>query len=83
MWQGLQTITDNKGKPSRELLSDVSLPYKLIAFYARIEARNTQPCSHLFLNLVGDQAYHRCFVRKLNDGVGVMHGHAVMGEQGV
>jgi hypothetical protein len=28
MWQGSQTITDYKGKPSRELLSDVSLVYQ-------------------------------------------------------
>jgi hypothetical protein len=32
---------------------------------------------------VGDQAYHCCVVRKLNDGVGVMFGHTVVGEQGV
>jgi hypothetical protein len=35
------------------------------------------------LIVVGDQAYHHCVVSKLNDGVGVMHGHAVVGEQGV
>jgi hypothetical protein len=29
MWQGLQTITDYKGKHSRELPSDTSLPDKL------------------------------------------------------
>jgi hypothetical protein len=37
MWQGLQTYKGNyKGKPSRELPSDVTLPDKLNAFYARI-----------------------------------------------
>ena len=33
--------------------------------------------------VVGDQAYYCCGVGKLNDGVGVVLGHAVMGEQGV
>ena len=44
MWQGLQTITDHKGKHSRELPSDVSLPDKLNYFYARFEASNTETC---------------------------------------
>ena len=34
MWQGLQTITDYKGKQSQELLSDTSLQDELIYFYA-------------------------------------------------
>ena len=42
MWQGLHTITDNKGKPSRELPSDMSLPDYLNAFYAPFEASNTE-----------------------------------------
>ena len=33
--------------------------------------------------LVGDQAYHCCVIGKLNDGVGVVPGCAVMSEQGV
>jgi hypothetical protein len=41
MWQGLRNITDYKGIPSCELPSDVSLPDKLNAFYARFEASNT------------------------------------------
>ena len=32
---------------------------------------------------VDDQAYHCCVVCKLNDGVGVVPGHTVVGEQGV
>ena len=44
MWQGLQTITDYRGKPSRELPSDASLPEELNAFNARFEASNTEPC---------------------------------------
>ena len=31
----------------------------------------------------GDQAYHCCVVSKLNDDLGVVLGHAVVGEQGV
>jgi hypothetical protein len=41
MWQGLQTITDYKGKPSRELPSDAELQNELNAFYARFEEYNT------------------------------------------
>jgi hypothetical protein len=44
MWQGLQTITDYKGKHSRELPSDTSLPDELIYFYACFEASNTEAC---------------------------------------
>ena len=35
------------------------------------------------LIVVGDQAYHCCVICKLNDGVGVVPGQAVMTEQGV
>ena len=44
MWQGLQTITDNKAKHSRELPSDTSLPDELNYFYARFKANNTETC---------------------------------------
>ena len=44
MWQGLKTITDYKGKPSRELPCDASVPDELNAFYARFEASNTEAC---------------------------------------
>jgi hypothetical protein len=44
MWQGLQTITDYKGKYSRELISDTSLPDELNNFYAHFEASNTETC---------------------------------------
>ena len=43
-WQGLQTITDYKGKHSRELPSDTSLPEELNNFYARFEASNAEAC---------------------------------------
>ena len=44
MWQGLQTIMDYKGKHSRELPSDTSLPDELNYFYARFVASNTETC---------------------------------------
>ena len=44
MWQGLQIITDYKGKHSRELPSDTSLPDEQNSFYARFEESNTEPC---------------------------------------
>ena len=44
----MQTITDYKGKHSRELPSDTSLPDELnhfyARFYARFEASNTEAC---------------------------------------
>ena len=44
MWQGLQTITDYKGKHSQELPSDMSLSDELNYFYPRVEASNTETC---------------------------------------
>jgi hypothetical protein len=44
MWQGLQSVTDYKGKPSHELSSDTSLPDELNNFYAHFEASNTEAC---------------------------------------
>ena len=41
MWQGLQTITDYKGKPSHELLSATNLPGALSDVYSRYEASIT------------------------------------------
>ena len=35
------------------------------------------------LDVVGDQAYHCFVIGKVNDGVGVVLGRAVMSEQGV
>jgi hypothetical protein len=42
MWQCLQMITDYKGKPSHEMLSDAELPNELNAVYARFEEYNTE-----------------------------------------
>ena len=42
MWQGLQTITDYKGKHSRELPSDTSLPDEQNHLYAHFEVSNTE-----------------------------------------
>jgi hypothetical protein len=44
MWQGLQTITDYKGKHRQELPSDMSLPDELSYFYTRFEANNSETC---------------------------------------
>ncbi|KAM9404055.1 uncharacterized protein ACWYII_028103 [Salvelinus alpinus] len=44
MWQGMQTITDYKGKHSRELPSDTSIPDELNNFYACFEASNIETC---------------------------------------
>ena len=44
MWQGLQTITDYKGKHSRELPSDTSQQDELNYFYACFEASNIETC---------------------------------------
>ena len=44
MWQGLQTITDYKGKHSRELPSGTNLPDDLNYFYARFKTSNTETC---------------------------------------
>jgi hypothetical protein len=44
MWQGLQTITDYKGKHGHELPSDTSLQDVLNYFYAHFEASNTKAC---------------------------------------
>ena len=44
IWQGLQTITDYKGKQSRELPSDTSRPDELNNVYASFEASNTEAC---------------------------------------
>ena len=35
------------------------------------------------LVVIGDQAYHRRVISKLNDGLEVMHGKSVMDKQGV
>jgi hypothetical protein len=44
MWQGLQTIMDYKGKQSRVLPSDTSLPDNINYFYACFKASNTKAC---------------------------------------
>jgi hypothetical protein len=44
MWQGMQTITDYKGKHSCKLPSDTSLTDELNHFYDHFEASNTEAC---------------------------------------
>ena len=45
MSQGLQSITDYKGRPNCDLPNDASLPDELNAFYARFDNKNTEPCT--------------------------------------
>ena len=40
----MRTITDYKGKPSRELASDTGLPDELNFFYACFKASNNEAC---------------------------------------
>jgi hypothetical protein len=65
MWQCLQTISDYKGKHSRELPSDTSLPDELNYFYARFEANNTETCTYVnvlfqFFNLLFNLLFLLC-----------------------
>ena len=61
MWQGLQTITNYKGKHSCELPSDSSLQDELNHFYARFgQVSDLLPIGCLII--VCDQAYHCCVV---------------------
>ena len=46
-------------------------------------ARSLTPFPLSSLIIVGDQAYLPLLLSKLNDGVGVVVGHAFVGEQGV
>ena len=43
MWQGLQTITDYKGKTRHVVDTDVLLPDKLNTFFARFEYNTVPP----------------------------------------
>uniref|UniRef100_A0A8C7DD60 Sorting nexin C-terminal domain-containing protein n=1 Tax=Oncorhynchus kisutch TaxID=8019 RepID=A0A8C7DD60_ONCKI len=71
MWQGLQTITDYKGKRTRELPSDTSLPKEQNYFYARFEANNTE--TSMRASVVLDDCDHA--LRSQCDGVGGGHRH--------
>ena len=64
MWQGLQTITDYKGKASRELPSDTSLPDELNYFYAHFEASNTE--AYMRVSAVPDDCVITLSVADLN-----------------
>ena len=56
MWQGLQNITDYKGKHSRELPSGTSQPDELNNVLARFEASNTETC------LRASAVPHKCVI---------------------
>ncbi|CDQ57456.1 unnamed protein product [Oncorhynchus mykiss] len=43
IWQGLQSVTDYKGKPNRDLPNDASIPDELNAFYACFDNNNIEP----------------------------------------
>lgn len=43
MWQGLQSITNYKGRPNSDLPNDASLPDELNACYARFDNNNIDP----------------------------------------
>jgi hypothetical protein len=43
VWQGLQSITDYKGRPSHDLPNNASLPDELNAFYAHLDNNNIMP----------------------------------------
>jgi hypothetical protein len=43
MWQGLQSITDYKGRPNRDLPNYASLPDEVNAFYARFDNNDIVP----------------------------------------
>jgi hypothetical protein len=46
MWQGLQEIKDYKKKNSRVTDTDVALPDKLNAFFARFKDNKVPPSRH-------------------------------------
>jgi hypothetical protein len=64
-----------------ELLCIAHLEGEVVVLASHYQVSDLLPIGCLIV--VGDQAYYCCVVSKLNDGVGVVFGHAVVGEQGV
>lgn len=64
-----------------QLLSFVDIEGEVIFLAPLRQRTNLLPVDCLVV--VGNQAYHCHVISKLYDRVGVMRGHAVMGEQGV
>nr|AAM55226.1 CA protein [Schistosoma japonicum] len=63
------------------LLCFVDVECEVIFLTPHSEGPHLLPVGRLVV--VGNQAYHCSVVCKLNDSVGGVHGHAVVGEQGV
>ena len=63
------------------LLCFVDIECKVIFLTPHSEGPHLLPVGRLVV--VGNQAYHCSIVRKLDDLVGGVRGHAVVGEQGV
>ena len=60
-------------------LTDVEGEVVVLALHCQVSDLLPKGC----LIVISDQAYHRRVVGKLNDGVGVVCSHAVLGEQGL
>ena len=65
--------------PSSPLSSHIEGEFVVLAPHCQVS--DLLPVGYLII--VGDQAYHRCVISKLDDGVGVVHSQSVVGEQGV
>ena len=59
----------------------MKIPKKVRTFALHGQVPDLLPIGCLII--VGDQAYHCCVIRKLNDGVEVVPGRAVISEHGV
>ena len=81
MWQGLQTITGYKGKHSRKLPSDTSLPDELNHFYALFDASNTEACMRA--SAVQDNCVITLFVADVSKTFKQVNIHKAAGPDGL
>ena len=65
----------------RQLLCLADIEGEIVVLAPHCDVSDLLPLDCLII--VVDQSYHRCVFSKLDDGVGVLRGHAIMGEQGV
>ena len=77
MWQGLQTITDYKGKHSCVLPSDTSLKDELNHFHAHFEASNIETCTRA--STVPDDCVITLFVADLSKTFKQVNRHKAAG----
>ena len=77
----MQTITDYKGKPSRKLPSDASLPDKLNVFYARFVTSNTDPCMRALA--VPDDCVIKVFIADVSKTFKQVNIHKAAGPDGL